>query len=265
MPFVNVNGARLHYTDTGGEGEVIVFSHGLLMSGEMFRAQIDHFSDRYRCIAYDHRGQGQSEVPRGRYDIDSLTEDAAALIGALGIGPVHFVGLSMGGFVGMRLASRQPQLLRSLTLLDTSAEPEPNAKAYRKLVFFTRWLGLWAVVDKVMPILFGETFMHDPSRADERAKWRDRIKRSDRTGAVRAATGVIDRAGVADELAAITVPTLVAVGEEDVGTVPVKSERIAAGIKGARLATIAKAGHSPTIEEPGVVNSLIDGFLENPV
>ena len=60
MPYVTVNGTRLHYTDSGSGSEVIVFSHGLLMSGEMFRAQVAHFSDRYRCITFDHRGQGQS-------------------------------------------------------------------------------------------------------------------------------------------------------------------------------------------------------------
>ena len=261
MPFIEVNGARLHYTDTGGAGETVLFSHGLLMSGEMFRAQIDHLKGRYRCIAYDHRGQGQSAVTAAGYGMDDVAEDAAALIAALEVGPVHFVGLSMGGFVGMRLAARRPELIRSLSLLDTSADPEPNAKAYRKLVFFTRWLGPWAVVDKVMPILFGQTFMADPARAEERRFWRDHIKGNDRMGMVRSAMGVIEREGVHEELAAISTPTLVAVGEEDVATVPEKSERIAAAVKGARLERIPRAGHSAPIENPQAVNALLESFL----
>ncbi len=264
MAFIEVNGTRLHYSDTGGAGEVMLFSHGLLMCGEMYAAQIAHFRDRYRCIAYDHRGQGQSDIADSGYDIDNLAEDAAALIRALGVAPVHFVGLSMGGFVGMRLASRHPDLLRTLTLLDTSADTEPHAKAYRKLVFFTRWLGPRAVVDKVMPILFGKSFMSDPARAGEKRLWRDRIKGNRRIGMVRAAIGVIERAAVNDELGAITTPTLVAVGDEDVATVPEKSRRLAAAIRGARLEIIAGAGHSSTIENPRAVNALLDAFLAHP-
>ncbi len=100
MAYLNLNGVRLHYTDTGpdaGLGDVaVVFSHGLLFSTEMFEEQIAHLKAGYRCIAYDHRGQGQSGAPEGEYDMDTLAGDAAALITALGVEKCHFVGLSMG-------------------------------------------------------------------------------------------------------------------------------------------------------------------------
>ena len=133
MPRIYVNDAELFYTDTGVGAETIIFSHGLLMSSEMFTEQIAYFSKKYRCIAYDHRGQASSEVTADGYDMATLTDDASALINALGIGPCHFVGLSMGGFVGMRLALNKPELLKTLTLLNTSsdAEPKENAKSYK--------------------------------------------------------------------------------------------------------------------------------------
>ncbi len=106
MPDVDLNGAHIHFTDTGGAGEAIVFSHGLLLNGTMFDEQVTHLRANYRCITFDHRGQGLSGVTRHGYDMDTLTADAAALIGHLDIAPCHFVGLSMGGFVGMRLAAR---------------------------------------------------------------------------------------------------------------------------------------------------------------
>lgn len=86
----------------------LFFSHGLLMSCRMFDDQVAHFQDRYRCIVYDHRGQGQSEVTANGYDMETVYADAAALITALDAAPCHFVGLSMGGFVGMRLAAAAP-------------------------------------------------------------------------------------------------------------------------------------------------------------
>ena len=80
MPYLDVNGARLYCESYGSGPETIVFSHGLLMSSGMYRAQIDALAKRYRCIAYDHRGQGRSEVTETGYDMDALTLDAATLI-----------------------------------------------------------------------------------------------------------------------------------------------------------------------------------------
>lgn len=264
MPTVTANGVRLHYTDSGGEAPAVLFSHGLLMSNAMFAAQIERLAPRYRCIAYDHRGQGDSDVTDTGYDMETLCDDAAALIEALDIAPCHFVGLSMGGFVGMRLAARRPELVRSLCLLETSAEKEPaeNAPKYRLLNFIARWFGLRLVVGQVMPILFGKTFMADPGRADERNRWREHIASNHRLGITRAVRGVIERAAVVDELAQIACPTLVIVGDEDTATVPAKAERIAAGISGSQLLVIEAAGHSSTIEQPGRVSDAIESFID---
>ena len=264
MPEIDVNGARLNFVDEGSGPETIVFSHGLLFSSAMFRAQIDAFKDRYRCIAYDHRGQGGSAVTADGYDIDTLSADAAALIEALDAGPCHFVGLSMGGFVGMRLALRRPELLRSLTLIETSAEAEPreNVGRYNLLNFIARWFGLSLVMGKVMPIMFSQTFLADPGRATERKHWRKQIIGNDRIGITRAVRGVVDRQGVDDQIDKIATRTLIIVGEEDVATVPVKSERMHAAIPGSALIRIPRAGQSSTIEEPAAVIAAMAAFLE---
>src|SRR5215470_9518243 len=143
MPSISVNGGSVWYDERGSGPETIVFSHGLLWSGGMFDAEVAHLSPRYRCIAYDHRGQGRSPPSPGPYDMETLAEDAAALIGALDAAPCHFVGLSMGGFVGMRLALRRPALLRSLVLVDTAADAEPRANVpkYRAMSLVARLLG----------------------------------------------------------------------------------------------------------------------------
>lgn len=260
MSHADLNGAHIHYTDTGGDGEAIVFSHGLLFSGSMYEAQIAHFRDRYRCITFDHRGQGGSGVTDNGYDMDTLAEDAAALIRHLRAGPCHFVGLSMGGFVGMRLAARHPDLLRTLTLLDTSADAEPdeNIPKYKMLNLVARWIGLWAVMGRVMPIMFGQSFLNDPARTAEKKRWFGEIVGNHRIGITRAVSGVIDRKGCIDLLDEIDMPVGIGVGDEDVATVPAKSERIHAAIKGSELAVLENAGHSSTIETPQQVNALIE-------
>jgi pimeloyl-ACP methyl ester carboxylesterase len=264
MSKITINGARLYYEETGSGPETIVFSHGLLMNGDMFRDQVNALSKRYRCIVYDHRGQARSEITRNGYDMDTLTDDAAMLIRELGAAPCHFAGLSMGGFVGMRLAIRHPQLLRSLILMDTSADPEPeqNRGPYRKLAFIGRWLGFRPVAGKLMNIMFSQSFLRDPAKAGTRERWRNHLLNLNRAGTSRAAHGVIDREGVYEQLGRVQTPTLVLVGEEDVATVPAKSERIHAAMAGSELVVVPRAGHSASIEQPEAVTRAIAGFLD---
>lgn len=264
MPYADLNGAHIHFTDTSEGVETIVFSHGLLFSGAMFGAQIAHFRDRYRCITFDHRGQGQSGVTDDGYDIETLTADAAALIRHLGVAPCHFVGLSMGGFVGMRLAARKPELLKTLTLLETSADSEAteDKSKYRLLNFIARWVGLWAVIGRVMPIMFGRTFLNDSTRVKEKKRWAKEITSNHRIGISRAVSGVVDREGCADLLGAIKLPVGIGVGDENVATVPEKSERMHAAIKESELAVFKHAGHSASIETPTLVNDLIERTIK---
>jgi len=170
MPTLELNGARIYYEDSGGSGAPVVFAHGLLWSCRVFDPQVAALRDRFRCVAFDFRGQGQSEVTESGYDLETLTADAIELIEKLRLAPTHFVGLSMGAMIGMRLAARRPELVRSLTLLETSADPEPeeNVPKYRRLNLVARWLGFSLVAGQVMPIMFGRKFMEDPARGAER-------------------------------------------------------------------------------------------------
>lgn len=264
MPLLRVRDTELYYEDTGGDGPVVLFSHGLLWSGRMFEAQVEALRDRYRCVTYDHRGQGRSAAPTDRsVPIETVTDDAVALIEALQLGPVHFVGLSMGGFVGMRLAARRPDLLRTLTLLETTADPEPaeNVPKYRRLAFVARWFGLSLVAGPVMKIMFSRSFLNDPDKADDNRRWRAELV-NNRRDIVAAVYGVIEREGCADLLPRIKLPTLIMVGDEDVATVPAKAERIHGCIAGSRLVRIPRAGHSSSVENPGPINAELRAFLE---
>ncbi|RKG69168.1 alpha/beta fold hydrolase [Corallococcus exercitus] len=263
MPMRSVNGTRLYYEDTEGPGDVVVFSHGLLWSTRLFDPQVEALRGRFRCIAYDHRGQGQSDVPpESVIDMETVYADAVAFLESLRVGPVHFVGLSMGGFVGMRLAARRPDLLRSLVLLETSADPEPpaNVPRYTALNLVARYVGLAPVTAPVMRIMFGTSFLTDPGRSEERALWRARLK-GNRRDIYRAVNGVIKRKPIADELPRIRTPTLVIVGEEDRATVPAKAERIHSLIPGSTLVRLSRGGHSSSVEEPALVNAELAPFL----
>ncbi len=263
MPFLSIRGVQLYYEDTGGPGEPIVFSHGLLWNSNLYSRQIEALRGRYRCIAYDHRGQGRSTAPPGKgIELRTVYEDAVAFIQALGLAPCHFVGLSQGGFVGLRVAARHPELLRSLTLLDTSACSESlwNLSRYRVLTATMHWLGLRPVVDQIMTVYFGQTFLKDPARAAEREELRRQLLQNPR-GAWRAMKGVITRRGITDELDRINTPTLILVGEEDVATTPEMAELLHSRIRDSRLVRLPHVGHMSNLEEPELVNLAIGRFL----
>jgi 3-oxoadipate enol-lactonase len=264
MPTIEVNGTTLYYEDTGpgSTGETIAFSHGLLWGTELFAPQIAALRGRYRCIAWDHRGQGRSAADRrNTIGMELVWHDAAQLLERLAVGPVHFCGLSMGGFVALRMAAFRPELVRSLILIETSADEEPreNVGRYRTLTAAVRLLGPRVVMSRVLPIMLGKTILTDPARRGEVARFAELMGR--RKDIWRAVNGVIDRAPVRGELGRITAPALILVGDEDVATVPEKAERLAAGIRGAKLVRVPRAGHSSTVEEPAAVTAAVEAFL----
>ncbi len=264
MPNLEVNGTSLYYEDTGpgSTGQTIAFMHGLLWSTEQFAPQVAALRDRYRCISWDHRGQGKSAADhRHCIGIELVWQDAVALLDRIAGGPVHLVGLSMGGFVAMRVAARSPERVRTLTLLETSADPEPleNVRRYRVLNAVVRVVGAKLLAGKVAPIMLGKSVLADPARKPDVERFTAIM--TARKDIWRATNGVVDRAGCYDELAKITAPTQVLVGDEDVATPRPKAERMVAAIAGAKLVTIPHAGHSSPVEEPTAVTAAIEGFL----
>ncbi len=260
MPYIDINNCKYFYIDEGDGNECIVFSHGLLWSHKMFRPQIDHLKKHYRVIAYDHRGQGQTEVTEEGYDMDQLYRDALELIARLELGRVHFAGLSMGGFVGLRLASRNPDIVKSLILMETSAMAEPNRLKYWVLNSIVKLFGTRPVVGRVMNIMFGQKFLNDSTRDSLRAQLKNELINLDKS-IVKAVEGVIERKGVEEELKNITCPTLIMVGTQDVATVPAKAEFMHQNIAHSKLHYIDGAGHTSSLEEADQVNKAIADFL----
>lgn len=262
MPIATANGIDLNYVESGTGTQTVVFAHGLLLDQHMFDAQRRALETRYRVIAYDHRGQGDSAPAAGGYDMDSLTEDAVDLIRGTHSDPCHFVGLSMGGFVGMRLAARYPELVRSLTLLNTSAMPDPLGKRirFRAMQAFVSVFGPGPLLSQVLPVMFGESFRADASRRGELERWIHHVQSLPRR-IVGPVGGVIGRKPIVDELKYIRCPTLVLTGDEDATTPPAEAERIVSQISGARLVRLEGCGHTSTVEAPDAVNRAIGEFL----
>lgn len=259
-----VDGATLSVEEQGDGTEAIVFAHGVLLDKRMFDRQMEALRDHYRCIAFDFRGHGRSEVTSGGYEVDELTQDAAGLIEQLQCSPCHFVGHSLGSFVGIRLAIRRPELVRSLVLLAPSADPQPRRDVFRYRIMqaVARLAGMAPLARPLMKTLFGRSFLSDPDRTAEREEWRRRIATMSLPAALRAVDGVLSRRGVRDQLPCIKAPTLVITGDEDVAAPRLLAQRVLAGIPDARLVTMSGAGHVAPVERPDEVTASIEDFLK---
>jgi len=266
MPTIKVNGVELFYRESGSGPETIVFSHGLLMDHTMFASQCAAFEGRYRVVVYDHRGQGNSGVPGSGYDMDTVAEDAAALIRSLNAAPCHFAGLSMGGFVGMRLAARHPELIRTLTLMNTGSQKEStyNRLRYGFLAQLVKIVGTSTFVSIAVKELFGKTTRTstDPVKKKMLEEWTAKL-RSRPKHTAHALMGVMNRPEFSrQELATIQCPTLIITGEDDTAQVPANSQSLAEAIPNARLVRIPGSGHSSSLEAPEAVAQAMRELME---
>lgn len=264
MPEATVNGTRYAYVDEGS-GPLVFFGHGLLASREMFRAQIDALSDRYRVISVDWPGHAESDAPPEGWDFWRMGEDIASFVrDVAGESSAVVCGLSQGGFGAMRLALTDPSVVRGLVLMDTSAGPEPaeNLDGYRQLseaMLHGDDEVRRAAASAAAAILYGATWREaNPDGLEHEIEL---MLSHDPAGQYAAEHIVFDRDDISDRIAEISVPTLVICGEEDVATVPAKAEHIASQIADAELVMIPAAGHHSALENPEPVTAAIERFL----
>ncbi|MDX2274331.1 MAG: alpha/beta fold hydrolase [Hyphomonadaceae bacterium] len=265
MSFALANGVSHFFQEHGAGDEVVWFTHGILFSSDMFAPQYEVLKARYRCIGMDWRGQGQSDTPLGGYDVDNLAHDAVKLMDRLGVSRVHWVGLSIGGVVGVRVAAEQPDRIASLSLIGAAADHEPYDKLarYERLFEVMEEQGVSATAATVMPILFGADFLSDPVRESLRDEWTRRICANDGARMRRVAAPILRRRDIRYMLPYVRCPTLVCTGEHDKANGPGRARILADGIEGARLEFIPRAGHTATLEEPQATSEALRAFLSD--
>ena len=260
MPSATVNGLAYNYEETGS-GSPIVFAHSLTFDRHVWDHQVETLSPRYRCIAYDFLGHGGSPVGPEGYSLEDEAENLHALMAQWGASPAHIVGLSVGGMVALRLALAHPQDVRSLTILDASAEEElpERAPLYEQLAAAAKAQGAQTVFDPVLGFMFSPGFVQ--SQPGKVEAYKRAFCSLDTEGLERATKAVSRRTNVLARIPQIAVPTLVMVGSEDISTTPDRAQHIVDGIRGARLETVAGSGHMTPVEQPERISELLSAFL----
>jgi pimeloyl-ACP methyl ester carboxylesterase len=259
MPFARVNGTMLYYRESG-EGRLALFIHGFPLDHSIWLDQLSGLAHVRRCVALDLRGFGRSDpIVEPTLSMELMADDVAGLIDALGVDQADIVGLSMGGYVALALWELRPNLVRTLTLVDTKAAGDgaENRAARQALIETLLSDGRAAVARDLTASLLGPN-----ATAMERARLRSMVEGTRYETMVAALQGMQDRADRVSLLGSISVPSLVVGGELDPLTPPSQMRALAAAIHGARTAIIPGAGHLAPMEKPDPANEALIELFE---
>lgn len=254
MPYAMSGGAEIYY-EAQGEGEAILFAHGAGGNAGIWFEQVAAFSDRYLCVAFDHRTFARSPADPATVDPVHFREDALAILDALGIERAHLVGQSMGGWTCLRLALDVPERVRSLTMSCTPGglpNPKPTDSARNLTSQDGRGTG---------------GVMATMSRATARDPVRMQLYQT--INGFNTAFSMTSLRSLTDPAYAVTpeaagrvgVPVLFVSGAEDPLFPSTQLASYVPWFPDARIEIVEDAGHSPYFEQPAAFNALLADFL----
>ncbi|HEY4384960.1 MAG TPA: alpha/beta fold hydrolase [Ktedonobacteraceae bacterium] len=246
-----INGIELAYDDHG-IGMPVIFLHAFPLNRTMWTGVTTALlaDQRYRLVALDWRGFGESEVGGTISTMEQLADDLAALMDRLGMQKAVLCGLSMGGYAAFAFLRKYPQRITGLILADTKPEADSEeARAAREDVArLAENRGSEAIADLQIPRLLAEQTRRQ--RPEVEIQVRRMIDAATPPGIAAASRGMAQRQDATPLLATIQCPTLVIVGEQDVLTPPGVAREYASQIAEARFAIIPRAGHLSNLEQP---------------
>ncbi len=253
------NGIAIDYT-IEGQGPWVVMSHSLACDQSMWDEQVQLLKAQYRVLRFDTRGHGGSDAPDGAYTLDMLAEDLLGLLDGLAVEAPHFIGLSMGGMIGMTFALKYPKRLRSLVLCDTSSRiPAEAGPIWEGRIKIAAEQGMAPLVEPTLQRWFTEPFYQANKPMMGRV---GKMIRNTRASGYIGCCRAIPKIDVTDRLGEIKCPVQVVVGEQDVGTPVAMSRAIHGAIPGSELVVIPSASHLSNLEQPAAFNKAIAGFVE---
>ena len=260
MSKVKVNGVELFYEFHGPEGgELLILNNGVFMNTASWAFQLPDLAKRYRVLAYDMRGQGQSEHPASDYSLEQHGDDLAALMDALGLPKAHMVGTSYGGELNLVMGIRYPERCQSLTIIASVSHSEPLLVA-----MIERWLIAARLGDgpQFFRLIYADTYSESflANRPDLIPMAEARYAQLDLPAAARLIES-FQRFNVRADLGKIKVPTCIASAEQDI-LKPRRYGKIMHGaIAGSEFHLIPGSGHVAVLEKAAEVNTIILGFL----
>ena len=258
MPTIQTKTLRTYY-ELSGEGETLIFIHGLGSSSQDWSFQRDFFAENFQVLTYDVRGHGESEKPAPPYSIAAFAADLAALLNELGIEKAHLVGLSMGGWIAFQFAVDYPEMVQTLTIVNAWADMRPKNFQDRMRIFQRTVLFNLFSMRKIGEVVGTKLFIK-PEQKELLDSFIESWAKNHKPSYMASFKAGIEWS-VADRLGEITAPVLVIAADEDY--TPVESKQAYVDkIADARLAVIEDSRHATPVERPEEFNRVLAEFLQ---
>jgi pimeloyl-ACP methyl ester carboxylesterase len=273
VPFCEVDGLNIHYVDVGPPGvaapdagpaeAALVLVHAFPLHSAMWAPQLSCLSSRRRVVAPDLPGFGGSDAPEelSRYTMGGYADTLAGLLDRLGLERVVAGGLSLGGYVCLAFLRQYPDRLAALVLADTRAAADTPEVVQRRTDQQDQVArrGTAAVIDALLAGLLCDRTKQDRPALVEQVR---RLMDNPTAGYIGALEAMKHRVDATDELASISVPTLVVVGEDDTLSPPEVARAMHDRISGSTLAVLPRAAHLSNLEAPDEFNAAVEELLD---
>ena len=260
---INLNGIHINYIEHGSpSGVPIVFLHGFPFSHEMWNPQAQALPDHFRSIAYDIRGHGASDVGDGQYSVEFFVDDLIALLDHLHIQQTILCGLSMGGYIALRMYERFPARINGLILSNTKSTADSNEAKINRAVTIraVKQNGVRIFAENFLKSVFwNETFQSNPAAIEF---IHDLIVTNSPLGICGTQLALAARTDTTHVLSTIKVPTLIITGNHDVLVPPSEAQILSGNIPGSEIHIIPNAAHMSNIENSEEFNRVMVQFLE---
>ncbi len=257
MPKIKTGDIHTYY-EIHGEGEPLVFIHGLGSSGRDWQFQVPVFTPHFQVITYDVRGHGQTDKPPGPYSVPMFADDLKRLLDALEIREAHMVGISMGGMIALQMAASYPAMVKSQTIVNSWAEHVPETFRQRMAIFQRLFLFRAFSMQRIGKILSKKMFIK-PEQEEIRQVFVERWAENHKPSWMAASRGLLGWS-VWDDLEEMTCPTLVIAADEDYTPLATK-EKFVALMPNAELVVIEDSRHATPVERPELFNQILLDFL----
>jgi len=259
MHFFEANGIQIHFCDEGPEdAAVLIFSNSIATDLTVWDDVASRLTPYFRVIRYDARGQGKSDAPTGPYTIAQMADDVIALMDYLGLMNASFCGLSLGGMVGMWLASHHPERIEKLVLCNTAVSvPPPEGWDARANV--AKEGGMAAILPAVESRWLSPDFLQNASSKVEFLK--EMVLRSPVDGYIGGCAAIRDM-DQSESISTVQCPVLLVAGRHDLATSPEQLQRIQQLLESPAEYVELDCGHMTNVEKPQELAEEILKFMK---
>jgi len=261
---LNLLGTGINYDVDGTRTHPpVIFIHGFPFSKEMWKTQVEFLKKEYYVITYDVRGHGSSDVGDGQYTLEYFVDDLIGLLDHLKINKTAAVGLSMGGYITLRAAERNPERFRALVLCDTRSEADNNEGKIKRAAQAksVKTEGMKKFSEAfVKTVFYSKTFENNPASV---SSIRQIIENTSPLAVAGTLTALAARTDATSSLYNIKIPVLLLVGQHDTLTPPSASNAMRQKIPNSLMHIIPDAAHLSNVENPSEFNSKLLQFLKS--